>query len=114
MNDYEVWSITYSLAKRQAQFIADSAEQAMKNFIRNQHKVFYYDNWKNQHSIYFANGSLYIVFDARAFRDYKEKIVQSAYDTYLKPHRQSACDCGALKCKTTHAHWCSTKENANG
>jgi len=25
---------------------------------------------------------------------------------YIKPK----CDCGAATCKTTHAHWCSTKK----
>jgi len=27
--------------------------------------------------------------------------------SYPKP---SACDCGAEKCRTTHAHWCSTRK----
>jgi len=25
-----------------------------------------------------------------------------------------ACDCGAEKCRTTHAHWCSTRRGDGG
>lgn len=27
------------------------------------------------------------------------------------PRKEPVCDCGALKAKTPHARWCSTKEN---
>jgi hypothetical protein len=112
MINYEVWSVTYSFATRQAEFATDSPQQAMKHFIRNLNKIFYYDCWKENHNAYVVDGTLYVVTRSTMGKNYKQTMLDSAYDIYLKAKQPSRCDCGSEKVygkSGAHSHWCSTR-----